>query len=77
VGYESDFHCTEQPQWIVILKGCMEIILQDGSTRQFMHGDYFFCADVLPAGATFDPKIHGHRSRQCGDEVLQTMFIKA
>jgi hypothetical protein len=42
-----------------------------------MQGDYFFCADVLPAGATFDPKIHGHRSRQCGDEVLQTMFIKA
>jgi len=77
VGYESDFHCTEQPQWIVILKGCMEIILQDGSSRQFMQGDYFFCADVLPAAATFDPKIHGHRSRQCGDEVLQTMFIRA
>jgi hypothetical protein len=77
VGYESAFHCTEQPQWIVVLKGCMEIVLQDGSTRQFKQGEYFFCADVLPAASIFDPTIHGHRSRQCGEEVLQTMFISA
>jgi hypothetical protein len=77
VGYQSAFHCTEHPQWIVILKGCMEIILQDGSSRQFKQGEYFFCADVLPAAEVFDPMRHGHRSRQLGDEVLQTLFVRA
>ena len=27
-------------------------------------------ADTLPEGATFDPSLHGHRSRQLGDEAL-------
>ncbi len=76
-GYQSAFHCTEHPQWIVVLQGCLEIILQDGTARQFTRGDYFFCADVLPAQASFDPSIHGHRSRQIGDEVLQTLFVRA
>lgn len=76
IGYESAFHCTEHPQWIVILQGVMEITLQDGSSRRFKAGEYFFCADVLPAEAPFDPKVHGHRSRQIGDEVLQTLFVR-
>jgi len=76
LGYESAFHCVEHPQWIVILKGVMEITLQDGSSRQFKAGEYFFCADVLPAQTQFDPKLHGHRSRQLGAEVLQTLFVR-
>ena len=31
VGFRSDFHCTEHPQWVFILGGRMEIGLQDGS----------------------------------------------
>jgi hypothetical protein len=76
VGFRSQFHCTTEPQWLIVLAGAMEIGLQDGSTRIFRAGDHFYSDDTLPAGATFDPAIHGHWSRQVGDEPLVTMFVK-
>jgi hypothetical protein len=77
VGFRSSFHCTETPQWVFILRGQMEIGLQDGSSRVFSPGQHFYSADLLPAGATFDPKVHGHWSRQLGDEPLETAFVRA
>jgi hypothetical protein len=77
VGFRSQFHCTGTPQWVFILRGQMEIGLQDGTSRVFSAGEHFFSADVLPAGATFDPNVHGHWSRQAGDEPLQTLFVRA
>ncbi len=77
VGFESDFHCTTTPQWLVVLQGQMEIGMQDGSTRVFGPGQYFYSNDTLPAGATFDATLHGHRSRQLGDEPLVTLFVRA
>ena len=76
VGFRSEFHCTEQPQWVFILGGRMEIGLQDGSARVFGPGEHFYSADLLPAGARFDPAVHGHRSRQLGDEPLVTLFLR-
>ncbi len=76
VGFRSDFHCTENPQWVFILRGRMEIGLQDGSSRVFAPGQHFYSADLLPAGASFDPRIHGHWSRQVGDEPLVTLFLR-
>jgi hypothetical protein len=75
-GFRSEFHCTEHPQWVFILRGRMEIGLQDGSSRVFAPGEHFHSADVLPAGATFDAKLHGHWSRQVGDEPLVTLFVR-
>ena len=31
---------------------------------------------LLPQGATFDPAIHGHWSRQVGDDPLVTLFVR-
>jgi hypothetical protein len=76
VGFRSDFHVTETPQWVFILQGVMEIHLQDGSSRQFHPGQHFYSADTLPAGATFDAKVHGHWSRQVGPAPLQTLFVR-
>ena len=76
VGFRSDFHCTPKPQWVFILRGEMEIGLQDGSSRRFGRGEHFFSADVLPEGARFDPKVHGHWSAQRGTEPLVTLFLK-
>jgi hypothetical protein len=76
VGFRSEFHCTETPQWVFILGGMMEIGLQDGSSRVFKPGEHFFSADVLPAGARFDPAVHGHWSRQVGPEPLVTAFVR-
>jgi hypothetical protein len=76
VGFRSDFHCTGDPQWVFILQGQMEIFLQDGSSRVFSPGQHFFSADVLPAGASFDPQVHGHWSRQVGPDPLVTLFVR-
>ena len=76
VGFASPFHCSPAPQWVFILAGTMEIGLQDGSMRRFGPGEHFLSADTLPAGATFDPAVHGHRSAQVGDEPLVTLFVK-
>ena len=76
VGFRSQWHCTPKPQWLFVLGGAMEIGLQDGRRRVFRAGEGFWSADVLPAGATFDPTLHGHCSRQLGDEPLVTAFVK-
>ncbi len=76
VGFRSEFHCTGSPQWCFILSGRMEIGLQDGSSRVFGPGEHFYSADLLPEGATFDPAVHGHWSRQVGDAPLVTLFVR-
>ena len=75
-GFRSEWHCTPQPQWVFILSGEMQIGLQDGSLRSFEAGAHFFSADTLPEGASFDPKVHGHWSRQAGADPLVTLFVK-
>ena len=76
VGFRSQFHCTGAPQWCFILGGQMEIGLQGGASRIFRPGEHFYSADVLPDGATFDPEVHGHWSRQMGSEPLITLFVR-
>jgi hypothetical protein len=76
VGFRSTFHCTTTPQWVFILSGIMEIFLQDGSSRVFKAGESFYSDDTVPAGVTFDPAIHGHWSRQVGDQPLMTLFVR-
>jgi len=77
VGFRSSFHCTGAPQWCFILQGQMEIGLQGGVSRIFKPGEHFYSADLLPEGATFDPAIHGHWSRQIGPDPLITLFVRA
>ncbi len=76
VGFRSPMHCTKTPQWLFVLSGAIEIGLADGSTRLFNAGEHFYSADKLPEGETFDPKVHGHWSRQVGDVPLVTLFVK-
>ena len=77
VGFRSEFHCSQTPQWVFILQGVMEIGLQDGSSRVFQPGEHFFSDDRLPEGALFDAKVHGHWSRQLGDVPLKTLFVRS
>ncbi|MFO1217924.1 MAG: hypothetical protein U1E89_06005 [Burkholderiaceae bacterium] len=75
-GFRSEFHCTENPQWVFILRGRMEIGLRDGSSRVFGPGEHFYSADGVPAGQAFDAQRHGHWSRQVGAEPLVTLFVR-
>ena len=76
VGFRSQFHCSGHTQWCFILQGQMEIGVQDGVSRIFKPGEHFYSADLLPEGATFDPAIHGHWSRQVGPDALITLFVR-
>ena len=76
VGFRSQFHCSPHGQWVFIVSGHMEIGLQDGSFKVFGPGQHFFSADLLPEGAVFDPQVHGHWSRQVGEQALVTVFVK-
>jgi hypothetical protein len=76
VGFRSTFHCTGNPQWLFVLGGQMEIFLQDGSSRVFGPGEFFYSNDTLPEGATFNPSVHGHWSRQVGPDSLVTLFVR-
>jgi len=76
VGFRSQFHVTTTPQWVFILQGQMEIGLRDGTSRVFRPGEHFFSDDTVPEGATFDAAVHGHWSRQVGDEPLVTLFVR-
>lgn len=76
VGFRSQFHCSPHTQWVFILRGQMEIGLQDGTSRMFGPGEHFYSADLLPAGATFDAAVHGHWSRQAGSDPLVTLFVR-
>lgn len=77
VGFRSQFHCSTTAQWVFILGGQMEIGLQGGASRVFKPGEHFYSIDYLPAGATFDPAVHGHWSRQMGDQPLTTLFVRS
>ncbi len=77
VGFRSQFHCTGTAQWVFILQGQMEIGLQGGESRVFGPGAHFYSADHLPQGASFDPQLHGHWSRQVGPDPLVTLFVRA
>jgi hypothetical protein len=76
-GFASSMHCTTHPQWLFVLEGRKEIGLPDGSLRVFGPGQHYYSADTLPDGATFDPAVHGHRSRALDDQPLVTAFVRS
>lgn len=76
IGFRTQVHCTGAPLWIFILSGAMQVTVADGSSRVFIAGEHFYANDTLPAGAIFDPAIHGHWSQQVGNAPLVTLFVK-
>ena len=50
--------------------------LQDGRARVVGPGGCLYSNDTLPEGSAFDPRLHGHRSRQVGEEPLETLFVR-
>ena len=77
VGFRSTFHCTGSPQWLFVLRRA------DGDRpagRQFSSCSARAIISIrpirLPEGATFDPAVHGHWSRQVGPDPLVTLFVR-
>jgi len=76
VGFRSEPHCAPYPMWVFVLAGEIEVGLLDGTSRFFKAGQHFYSADMLPEGASFDPAVHGHWSRQVGADPLVTLFLR-
>jgi hypothetical protein len=75
-GYETDFHLSGDPTFIIILKGTLKIELQNGDFKTFSSGDSFIAKDNLPDNVVFDNKIHGHKASVIGNEILEAIHIK-
>jgi hypothetical protein len=76
VGYQTDFHLSGDPTFIIILKGTLKIELQNGGFKTFSAGDSFIAKDNLPDNVVFDNKIHGHKASVIGNETLEAIHIK-
>jgi hypothetical protein len=50
--YFSDWHTAPRRQYIIILAGCMEIGIGDGTTRRFGPGDVVLADDLTGQGHT-------------------------
>ncbi|NIK93254.1 hypothetical protein GZ212_13915 [Mangrovimonas sp. CR14] len=60
IGWYGDFHPAPKPQWMMILKGSMEVEVSDGEKRTFLAGSIAFLDDLGSKG---------HISRSIGNEV--------
>ena len=74
--FTMGFHCTPGPLWTFVLQGRIEYALHDGTGRILGPGDVIFVNDVLPAGASFDPTLHGHCTRSLGDVPVRTALVR-
>lgn len=65
-GYDYDFHCAPQRQYIVLLDGGVEIETSLGKKRQFPTGNILLMEDT---------EGKGHRTRNLENRVRSSLFI--
>ena len=65
-GYDFDFHCAPERQYLVILDGSAEVTVSDGERREFTAGDVLLLDDT---------EGRGHRTRTTSEGVRRTLFI--
>jgi uncharacterized cupin superfamily protein len=49
-AFDSAPHAASEPQWVVMLRGVVEVTAGDGSTRRFGPGDLVLAADTTGRG---------------------------
>ena len=65
-GYDYDWHCAPQRQYIVLLDGEIELETSDGEKRRFRGGDILLVEDV---GG------RGHRTRTVNSKPRRSLFV--
>ena len=65
-GYDYDWHCAPQRQYIVLLDGEIEIETSDGEKRRFRGGDILLAEDVSG---------RGHRTRTVNSKPRRSLFV--
>ncbi|MEO3869301.1 hypothetical protein ABGB18_10765 [Nonomuraea sp. B12E4] len=65
-AFDSTSHPAPREQWVVMLRGTIEVTVSDGSRRRFGPGDLVLAADT--AGT-------GHVTTGVGDPPYEALFI--
>jgi hypothetical protein len=65
-AFPDEPHPAAEPQWVVVLRGAIEVEVSDGATRRFGAGDLVFAADTSG---------RGHTTRVVGDQPVEALSI--
>ena len=65
-AFDSEPHPASEPQWVVMLRGAIEVQVSDGTSRQFRPGDLVLATDTSG---------HGHVTLTVGDPPFEALII--
>ncbi len=66
--FDSDPHPAASPQWVVMLRGAIEVRVSDGSTRRFGPGDLVLATDASGLG---------HVTTTVGNPPFEALIVPA
>jgi uncharacterized cupin superfamily protein len=66
--FDSDPHPAPREQWVVMLRGAIEVEVSDGARRRFQAGDLVFVADTTG---------RGHVTVAVGEPPFEALFVPA
>jgi hypothetical protein len=64
--FGSEPHPAPRRQWVVMLRGAIEVSVTDGSRRRFGPGDLLFVSDTTGLG---------HVTTACGEPPFEALFV--
>jgi hypothetical protein len=67
-AFPGEPHPASGPQWVIVLRGTIEVEVSDGTCRRFGAGDLVFAADTSGTG---------HITRVVGAEPVEALGIVA
>ena len=67
-GFDSAPHPAPARQWVIMVRGVIEVTTSQGETRRFGAGDLLLAADT---------EGHGHRTAAVGEPPFEALFIPA
>jgi hypothetical protein len=65
-AFDSDPHPAPRKQWVVMLRGAIEVEVSDGTRRRFEPGDLLLVTDTTGSG---------HITVAVGDPPLEALFV--
>ena len=66
--FDSDPHPAPREQWVVMVRGAIEVRVSDGSRRRFGPGDLVYVSDTTG---------HGHVTVAVGEPPFEALFVSA
>jgi hypothetical protein len=67
-AFDDSPHTASEPQWVVVLRGVIEVEVSDGTARRFGAGELVLATDTTG---------RGHSTRIVGDGPFEALMIPA